>query len=104
MPRFGVFNVIIFSTFVCSVLLFSMLAVVDIAGVVVFSLLYGFFSGVCSLFRFIITAIAQGTDHSIFGIDVTLLGPMFSSLSEDVSELGYGVLVSINDIDCRLIV
>lgn len=35
-----------------------MLAVVDIAGVVVFSLLYGFFSGVCSLFRFIITAIA----------------------------------------------
>lgn len=63
-----------------------MLAVVDIAGVVVFSLLYGFFSGVCTLF---LRSMGVCTAYLLFLIDVTLLGPMFSSLSEDVSELGY---------------
>ena len=45
--RFGAFNAIVFCSFACSALLFSMLAVVNITGVVVFSLLFGFFSGAC---------------------------------------------------------
>ena len=45
--RFGAFNAIAFCSFACSALLFSMLAVVNITGVVLFSLLFGLFSGAC---------------------------------------------------------
>lgn len=46
--RFGVFNVIIVCTFCSTVILFGMLGVVSVAGIVIFSLLYGFFSGACA--------------------------------------------------------
>ncbi|ETW81163.1 MFS monocarboxylate transporter [Heterobasidion irregulare TC 32-1] len=64
--RLGAFNVIVACTFASSVLLFSLLGVSTIAGITVFSLLYGFTSGAY----------------------ITLVAPMVASLSADVSEMG----------------
>ncbi|TFK75525.1 MFS general substrate transporter [Pluteus cervinus] len=43
--KYGVFNVMIFFTSVMGILLLSMITVKDVVGVVVFAILYGFFSG-----------------------------------------------------------
>jgi hypothetical protein len=49
--RFGIFNVVIFCNIVCSILIFCTLAIHDITGTVVYSALFGFFSGSCKKFR-----------------------------------------------------
>ncbi|GLB39004.1 putative major facilitator superfamily protein [Lyophyllum shimeji] len=64
--RFGVFNLMIFSMLVLGTLIFCVLAVKDVPGTVVFTILYGFFSG------------------SYAG----LLGPMLASLAKKDSEIG----------------
>ncbi|KAI0309494.1 MFS general substrate transporter [Amylostereum chailletii] len=66
----GVFNTLVFCGFACSALVFSMVAVHTIAGVTLFSLLYGFFSGAY----------------------VSLLSPMMASLASDVSEIGFALI------------
>jgi hypothetical protein len=52
--RIGVFNVVIPCVAISGILVFCSLAVKDVAGTVVFALLYGFFSGACkSTFHFL---------------------------------------------------
>jgi len=43
----GVLNMTIVSTIACSALIISMMALNNITNVVVFGIMYGFFSGVC---------------------------------------------------------
>jgi len=64
--RMGVFNVLIFMTFGTGVLVFALFGVTTVAGVVVFAILYGFFSGAV----------------------LSLFSPAIASLSRDVSEIG----------------
>ncbi|KAH8116699.1 MFS general substrate transporter [Phellopilus nigrolimitatus] len=64
--RTGVFNLIVPCTLACGVLIFSMVAISDLAGTIVIAILYGFFSGAC----------------------ISLLGPMLANLSKDASEVG----------------
>ncbi|KAF9265668.1 MFS general substrate transporter [Marasmius fiardii PR-910] len=63
---FGVCNVTVFCTLAGTGILFSHLGLKDYAGVSIFAILYGFFSGAY----------------------ISLLGPLFSSLAGDVSEVG----------------
>jgi len=65
-PKFGVFNLIIFATAGTAVVIFCMEAVKDAAGVGVFAVFYGFFSG------------------AVIG----LATPMLASLSRNVNEIG----------------
>ncbi|KAI0060366.1 MFS general substrate transporter [Artomyces pyxidatus] len=65
--RLGVFNTVIGISCGCGVLLFSMLAVDNIAGFVIFAVLYGFFSGAY----------------------ISLMGPLFASLAMDVGTLDF---------------
>ena len=46
--RFGPFNVVIPCVLTASVLVFCTLVVKDMAGIIVFAILYGFFSGSCT--------------------------------------------------------
>ncbi|KAL0568095.1 hypothetical protein V5O48_013895 [Marasmius crinis-equi] len=69
---FGLFNVTVFCTLSGTGVMFSLLGVKDIAGVTVFAILYGFFSGACPA-------------------DIGLLGPVFASLASDVSEVGFRI-------------
>ncbi|KAJ7578598.1 MFS general substrate transporter [Mycena floridula] len=62
----GVYNAIIPCTFACGILILSMFGIINTAGTILFSLLYGFFSGAF----------------------VSLLSPLFASLSKDFSEIG----------------
>ncbi|KAI0309091.1 MFS general substrate transporter [Amylostereum chailletii] len=64
--RCGVFNVMSSCSFACSILVFAMLGLENVAGITVWAVVYGFFSGAY----------------------ITLLGPMLSSLATDVSEVG----------------
>jgi hypothetical protein len=43
----GVLNLTIISTVACSALIISMIALSDIASVIVIGILYGYFSGIC---------------------------------------------------------
>jgi len=72
----GVMNLVAFSTIACSVMIYSMLGAHDIASFTVVTALYGMFSG---------------------GY-ITFLGPMLSSLSKDVTEIGarMGIAFSIS--------
>ncbi|KAG6910729.1 hypothetical protein DXG01_008260 [Tephrocybe rancida] len=65
-PRFGVFNVMIFCMTTLAILIFCMLLVKDIPGTVIFSLLYGFFSGAYA----------------------GVLSPMIASLAKTDAEIG----------------
>jgi MFS family permease len=47
--RFGLLNVLILCTFTAGILAFSWIAVHDIGGIIVFAVLYGFFSGTLAL-------------------------------------------------------
>jgi len=62
----GVFNVLILASIGTGVLIFAMFGVMNTGGVVVFSMLYGFFSGAY----------------------LSLIAPTTASLSQDVSEIG----------------
>ncbi|KAF9484030.1 MFS general substrate transporter [Pholiota conissans] len=63
---FGAINSVTLSTFCCGVLIVSMLGLESIAGVTIFCILYGFFSGTY----------------------LTLLAPMWASMATDLSEIG----------------
>lgn len=63
---FGVFNLMIFSMLVLGILVFCALVIKDVPGTVVFSILYGFFTGAYA----------------------GLLGPMLASLAKTDSEIG----------------
>jgi hypothetical protein len=65
-PRLGVFNLVIFTTLCCGILIFSLQGVTNAAGTVMVSLLYGFFLGAYS------------------GLAV----PMMASLASNHSEIG----------------
>ncbi|KAL0568097.1 hypothetical protein V5O48_013897 [Marasmius crinis-equi] len=69
---FGVFNVTIFCTLSGTGVMFSLFGVKNLAGVTIFAILYGFFSGACPA-------------------DISLLGPVFASLAGDVSEVGFRI-------------
>ncbi|KIK53750.1 hypothetical protein GYMLUDRAFT_232626 [Collybiopsis luxurians FD-317 M1] len=62
----GAFNVTVFCTLAATGVLFSHLSLTNYAGVTIFAILFGFFSGAY----------------------VSLLGPLFSSMASDVSEVG----------------
>ncbi|ESK86380.1 MFS general substrate transporter [Moniliophthora roreri MCA 2997] len=65
--RFGVFNVLVFCTFACGVLIFALFGIENsIAALVIFAILYGFFSG---------------------GF-LALLSPAVALLAKDPSEIG----------------
>jgi len=64
--RLGVYNLIIPCVLICGILTFCLLAIHDAAGIVLFSVFYGFFSGAF----------------------VSLLSPMVSSLARNFSEIG----------------
>ncbi|CAL1704013.1 unnamed protein product [Somion occarium] len=64
--RFGVINMLAFCMYSCSILVFGLLGVKTVGGTVAFSVIFGLFGG---------------------GL-VTLLAPVYSSLSRDVSEIG----------------
>ncbi|KAG6827019.1 hypothetical protein H0H92_013539 [Tricholoma furcatifolium] len=64
--RIGVFNMVIGITTVTGILVFCPLAIKDVAGTMVFSILYGFFSGAYA----------------------GLVSPLISSLAKDNSEIG----------------
>jgi MFS family permease len=65
-PRFGPFNVVIPCALITTILIFCTLAVKDVAGTIVFAILYGFFSG------------------SYIG----LLAPVVGSTADNDSEIG----------------
>lgn len=52
--RLGVFNLVIFCTCTCSILIFCTLAVDDVPGTVIFSILFGYFSSACKKLQKII--------------------------------------------------
>ncbi|ETW75410.1 MFS monocarboxylate transporter [Heterobasidion irregulare TC 32-1] len=62
----GVFNTIVVCTAICGILVFSMFGVTTVGAVIVFAILFGFFSGAY----------------------VSLLAPMLTSLARDVTEIG----------------
>ncbi|KAJ3925839.1 MAG: MFS general substrate transporter [Lentinula lateritia] len=65
--KFGVFNTLAFCTLACSILIFALLGVdKSVAALVIFAILYGFFSG---------------------GF-ISLLAPVIASLARDESEMG----------------
>ena len=45
--RFGVYNMLLPCLYISSALIFAILGITNLAGVVVFGLLYGFWSGSC---------------------------------------------------------
>jgi hypothetical protein len=76
---------IVLSSAVCAILTFTLLFVHNVAGVVAFTTLYGFFSGACS------------SNHSIRAShvlltmrlkDISLLPPTVAILSDEISEIG----------------
>ncbi len=79
--RFGVYNVILPFIIVCCALVFSLLAINTAAGVIVFSVLYGFSSGACALpflgYLFLFTAVV-----------LSLCGPAVSVLCRGPNEVG----------------
>jgi len=48
-PQIGIINMTILCSAACGILIFCTLAVRDVAGTIVFAILYGFFSGACEL-------------------------------------------------------
>ncbi|KAK0219063.1 MFS general substrate transporter [Armillaria fumosa] len=73
--RIGVFNSIVPCAIACGVLIFAWVAITNPASIMVFAVLYGFFSGAV----------------------ISLLGPMIAYLTENVSEIGarLGVCIGI---------
>ncbi|KAK0186904.1 major facilitator superfamily domain-containing protein [Armillaria mellea] len=73
--RIGVFNSIIPCAIACGVLIFAWVALTNPASIMVFAVLYGFFSGAV----------------------ISLLGPMIAYLTQNVSEIGarLGVCIGI---------
>ena len=62
----GVYNVLIVTTFACGVITLATLAVDDAPGVICLAAFYGFFSGA----------------------HISLVGPLFASLSRSINEVG----------------
>ncbi|KAJ7581258.1 major facilitator superfamily domain-containing protein [Mycena floridula] len=65
-PTFGVYNVIIPCSIGCGIMLFSLFGLTNDAATILFSILYGFFSGAF----------------------VSLCGPIYASTAKDLSEIG----------------
>lgn len=65
-PRAGVFNIVIVTTFACGIVTLAILAVDNAAGIICIALFYGFVSGAY----------------------ISLIGPLFASLSQSINEVG----------------
>jgi hypothetical protein len=79
----GVLNLTIVSAVACSALIISMVALSDIANVTILSVIYGYFSGVCMSHTAIVVHFCALTIK-----DVSLLVPLITFLTPDLSELG----------------
>jgi hypothetical protein len=84
--RFGVFNVVVPCVAACAILIFSTLAVKSVAATLVFTVLYGFFSGACmpAMPYPVCLVYANGRGR----VDVGLFAPMVASLAKDDDEIG----------------
>lgn len=79
----------IIATFCCTVILFGMIGVHTVAGIVVFGVLYGYFSGICASFL-CLTRLDLLIARPVFVCPVLALWtPIMALLSPDLSELGY---------------
>ena len=65
-PFVGVYNVVIVTTLACGAVTLATLAVNNAAGVICLAIFYGFFSGAY----------------------ISLIGPLYASLSRSMSEIG----------------
>ena len=81
--RLGAFNVIIPCVFLASVLVLCTLAIKDVAGTMIFAILYGFFSGSC---KWIPTSSSMVLILMV--LDVSVLPPVISSTADTDSEIG----------------
>jgi hypothetical protein len=81
--RLGAFNVIAPCVLFASVLVFCTLAIKDVAGTMIFAILYGFFSGSC---KWIPTS--SNVVMALMALDVSVLAPMISSTADTDSEIG----------------
>lgn len=82
---YGNLNVLTPIAFVCGALAFSMFGLKNVVGVVLFSILYGFFSGARK------SGLAFGTIRLNLNASVviSMLSPLIASFANNVDELGY---------------
>ncbi|KAH9478949.1 Aspyridones efflux protein apdF [Psilocybe cubensis] len=69
---FGIGNLVVFCTACCSILIFFMIGISEVSSVVLFAVVYGFFSGAY----------------------IALMAPMIANLADDVSEIGLRMGIS----------
>lgn len=87
-PRIGIINMTIIWGAVCGILIFSTLAIHDVAGTTVFAILYGFFSGACELDTFTIPfRFVDSFVHHCW-LDAGSSTAMIGSLAANNSEIG----------------
>lgn len=87
---YGQFNALSIVSISTGVLIFALLGVDSTPGVIVFAILYGFFSGACQCSRSIF---AHATNHTLVS---SLCPPTLASLAKDVSEIGQVFYVLFN--------
>ena len=83
--KLGVTNILTISAFICAALILSMIALGNVASVVVIGILYGFFSGACE-YR---TIRLLSPKLICPPKDISMLGPVLAALTDNMSELGY---------------
>jgi len=82
--RLGAFNVTIPCVFGTSLLIFCTLVIKDVAGTMIFAILYGFFSGACKWIPTPSNLIIVLT----VAIDLSVFLPMINSTADTDSEIG----------------
>jgi hypothetical protein len=75
--KLGVFNLLTFTTAGTGIVILCMLAVKDVAGVVVFAIFYGFFSGACTYRRINFSSCCVYSAPAA----ISLTGPMLGLLT-----------------------
>jgi hypothetical protein len=98
----GVGNMMLATAGFSAVLIFALLGVKDAAGIILIAVIYGFFSAICK-------PSLQCLDEVVDGLAAYALpGPLVSTLTADLSELGFDSLLRMTSVpdyflDCALV-